>query len=368
MNIIDGLISSLDWLTKPAVTLPEAEHPQAKLLAWILLFVLLFSTATLFSVLIFNPNHDPQRGQYVILISGLVALFLLMYGLNRTGHYNLSAKLLVSCATVTPWASLSFDPSIFQGDFVPLTYATFSILLSSILLPTYITIVLAIFQFAGLTLVLSLSPAVPSFNWFSFLAFVFLTSVFSILANSIIQNNIKRIDSQAQQLALNEVRLREQSIRDYLTSLFNRRYMEETLEREIQRATRKQVSLGIIILDVDHFKRINDTLGHAAGDIVLRELGIFLFGQVRQADIACRYGGDEFVLVLPDASRDATKERAEHLRDGVKDLNLPVPITISLGVATFPDDGSTGETVLKSADTALYQAKRDGGNRAIVAD
>jgi diguanylate cyclase (GGDEF)-like protein len=254
------------------------------------------------------------------------------------------------------------DPSIFQGDFVPLIYFTFSVLLSSILLPTYTTIILAALQFAGLTLVLLFSSATPTFNWFSFLAYIFLTSVFSILANSIIQSNMKQIESQAHQLAMNESLMREQSIRDDLTSLFNRRYLVETLKREIQRAARKQASLGIIMLDVDHFKHINDTLGHAAGDTVLLKLGKFIAEQVRQSDIACRYGGDEFILVLPDASRETATERARQLRGGVKNLNTSVIITISLGIAVFPDNGTNGETLLQSADRALYQAKHDGGN------
>ena len=185
---------------------------------------------------------------------------------------------------------------------------------------------------------------------------------------------MKQIDSQARQLSLNEARLREQSIRDYLTGLFNRRYLEETLEREIKRAERAQHSLGIIMLDVDNFKSINDTLGHAAGDIVLQEVSNFLSGQVRQSDIACRYGGDEIVFILPDTSRDVIKERAEHLRNEMKSLQIEynkkklAPVTISLGVAIFPDDANNGEMLLKSADTALYQAKRGGGNQVIVAD
>ncbi len=349
----------------------KPEQRQFKLLTWILRFVILFSVVTLFIILIFNPNHDPLCYQYEILISGLIIILAITYIWNCVGYFNFSAILLVACTFVAPWASLFFDTAILQGDFVPLAYLTFSILLSSMLLPTYITIVLAIFQITGLTLVLILSPATPSFNWFSFLAYVVLTSVFSILANSITQSNMKQIETQAQQLALNEARLQELSIRDHLTNLFNRRYLEETLEREIQRAIRTQHPLGVIMLDVDHFKLINDSLGHAAGDIVLQELGKFLAGQIRQSDIACRYGGDEFVLILPDTSRDITKERAEHLQEGVKHLAIKheneITISISQGVAVFPDDGSTGETILKSADTALYRAKRDGSNLVVMA-
>lgn len=127
------------------------------------------------------------------------------------------------------------------------------------------------------------------------------------------------------------------------------------------------------MLDVDHFKRFNDTFGHEAGDLVLRDLGTFLRQQVRTSDIACRYGGEELVLILPEASLEAGLERAELLRRGVADLQpklgtVPLgAITLSLGVATFPDHGTTLEAVVHAADGALYQAKRSGRNRVCAA-
>jgi len=177
-------------------------------------------------------------------------------------------------------------------------------------------------------------------------------------------------------LALANVKLREtlrsESIRDALTGLFNRRYLEETLEREIQRAARNGPPLGVIMLDIDHFKRFNDTLGHEAGDALLHELGLFFLTRIRGADIACRYGGEEFTLVLPEAPLKATRQRAEELREGVKALRVqhrgqPLgPITLSLGVAGFPDHGSNKEVLLRAADAALYRAKQEGRDRVVV--
>jgi diguanylate cyclase (GGDEF)-like protein len=167
--------------------------------------------------------------------------------------------------------------------------------------------------------------------------------------------------------------LQHQSIRDPLTGLFNRRYLEESLTREIHRASRDRQSLGIIMLDVDHFKRYNDTFGHEAGDAVLRELGLFLKKHIRSSDIACRYGGEEFMLILPEASLEHSIERAEQLREGIKHLNLehhrqPLGgITLSLGVAVFPDCGLTGEAVIRAADAALYRAKIQGRDRTVAA-
>jgi diguanylate cyclase (GGDEF)-like protein len=166
--------------------------------------------------------------------------------------------------------------------------------------------------------------------------------------------------------------LRQQAIHDPLTNLFNRRYMEETLTREIHRAERYGTPLGIIMVDLDHFRRFNNTFGHDAGDLVLKDLGKFLHNNVRKEDVACRYGGEEFTLILPGASLEITQKRAETLRQLVQQLqiyynnNLLENITLSLGVAIFPVHGSTGEAVLQAADAALYNAKHAGRNRVAV--
>jgi diguanylate cyclase (GGDEF)-like protein len=155
--------------------------------------------------------------------------------------------------------------------------------------------------------------------------------------------------------------------------LFNRRYLEESLEREIYRAGRKGTPLGVVMLDIDHFKQFNDTFGHEAGDAILHEIGVFLQRHVRSSDIACRYGGEEFTLIMPETSLEVACQRAEHLREAVKHVQVQHvqrslgSIAFSFGVAVFPDHGSTAETLLRSADTALYQAKSEGRNRVCVA-
>lgn len=166
--------------------------------------------------------------------------------------------------------------------------------------------------------------------------------------------------------------LRQQSIRDILTGLFNRRYMEESLERELHRAEREKIPVGLIMFDIDHFKEFNDLSGHDGGDALLRELGVFLKKSIRGGDIVCRFGGEEFVAVLPGADLEETRLRAEELRKGVKKLlvyhlgKLLGKCTISLGVAVFPEHGFTRDELLKNADDALYRAKNEGRDRVVV--
>jgi diguanylate cyclase (GGDEF)-like protein len=163
--------------------------------------------------------------------------------------------------------------------------------------------------------------------------------------------------------------LHEQSIRDSLTGLYNRRFLEEFLLRELARADRKKHPLSVITMDIDHFKRINDALGHGAGDIVLRRVGLLLQGFVRQSDIACRVGGEEFSVLLPEASMQIATQRAEAIRKAVQELKLKYEdqtlsaITASLGVAAFPDHGTTPAALLHAADQALYDAKYRGRDR-----
>lgn len=173
-------------------------------------------------------------------------------------------------------------------------------------------------------------------------------------------------------LSVANIRLREtlrrQSIRDPLTGLFNRRYLQEALESEVRRATRKQGSIAVLMIDVDYFKQFNDTHGHAAGDAVLRAVGRFLAESVRGGDVACRWGGEEFVVMMPEAEIESAAARAEELRQAIEELGATYAggalggITVSIGIAAFPRHGS-GEEVLQAADEALYRAKSEGRNR-----
>lgn len=186
-----------------------------------------------------------------------------------------------------------------------------------------------------------------------------------------LRHAMDRLQTQLIEIGLLQSQLREQAIRDALTNIFNRRYMEETLERELARAEREVYPLCIVMMDIDHFKDVNDTYGHEAGDTVLKKLAGMLTKQSRQGDFVCRYGGEEFVLVMPNISMDVATGRANSLLRSISSLFVPfgrfnLNITVSMGVSFFPVHGETKEDLLRTADKALYEAKRAGRNRISV--
>ncbi len=162
--------------------------------------------------------------------------------------------------------------------------------------------------------------------------------------------------------------LRDQSIRDTLTGMYNRRYMTDACRRDFARAARTAESVSILSLDIDHFKKFNDNHGHDAGDIVLRAVGDCLMQSFRDYDVPCRFGGEEFIVLLPGASAEVAARRAENIRSKIEALSvhymesvLP-KITVSIGVASYPQSGDNPQTILKAADDALYLAKGAGRN------
>lgn len=165
--------------------------------------------------------------------------------------------------------------------------------------------------------------------------------------------------------------LREQSIKDPLTKLYNRRYLEETLARECSRAQRSGKPLSVLLMDIDHFKKVNDTYGHDAGDAVLVAFAKMLQQNIRKEDIACRLGGEEFVLVLPDASLEQAVVRAEKICEATRSLIIKfqrdvLNVTVSVGACDYPENGQTPEELIQRADICLYKAKSDGRNCVVA--
>jgi diguanylate cyclase (GGDEF)-like protein len=172
--------------------------------------------------------------------------------------------------------------------------------------------------------------------------------------------------------ALNlRTKLENQSIRDGLTGLFNRHFMQLSLERELSRAARRQQTLAVFMLDLDHFKRFNDTFGHAAGDAALKAVAEVFRSSIRNEDIACRYGGEEFTIMMPDVPMTVALHRAENIRAAIASLHVPLDretfaeFSVSIGVAIYPNDGENADQLLRRADQALYRAKRTGRNQVV---
>jgi diguanylate cyclase (GGDEF)-like protein len=190
------------------------------------------------------------------------------------------------------------------------------------------------------------------------------------------QRQLLSVLGEVIKLSLSSLKLRDalraQAIRDPLTGLFNRNYLDETLLRELSRSARHQAQLCVAMLDVDGFKSFNDTYSHHAGDVLLKALAEFFLKKLRASDIVCRYGGDEFVLVLPDTDLQQVADRLNRMRAEVRNMQceyegriLPAA-SVSIGVAQWPDHGASSEDLIQAADSALYAAKHGGRDQVCI--
>lgn len=175
----------------------------------------------------------------------------------------------------------------------------------------------------------------------------------------------RRLQDQLIEIGVLQSQLREQAIRDPLTDLFNRRYLEETLDREIARAAREKYPICVVMIDIDHFKQVNDTYGHEAGDAMLKSVAGLLAANSRRGDFACRFGGEEFLLVMPNIHMAVAYARTETLRTSLNALQVPygqfvLSATFSMGITCYPDHGDNRESLLRAVDKAMYAAKEAG--------
>ena len=247
------------------------------------------------------------------------------------------------------------------------------------------SIILAIlfFDVAGLIVVGTWVAAMIAFSFFfvgqtyqpilvtiDIAILILLTAMSSALILNLMKTMLRSLH-RAEHLAAEAQHALHQAFHDALTGLYNRRYLDDLLPNAIQHAHATHTPVSVLILDVDHFKQFNDTCGHAAGDALLRAMGVVLASNTAEQDTACRWGGEEFVVVLPGLDVERAVERAEQLREAVQQLALmyngqPLgTITVSIGIATFPVHGK--QHLLQAADAALYAAKRNGRNQVVVA-
>jgi diguanylate cyclase (GGDEF)-like protein len=356
------------WLTEPSALMEKREDRYlVRLLMIMLLVIIIFGSLTftlsLLGFLTMTGEQEMVELVFRWIVLAMNLLIVVAYGLSRTRYFLWAELLTAGTMLGGGFAIIFLDPQNIQF----LYYLILGGLIGSLFLSARATA--AIF-FGTMVGVLMLPLFVDSiFTLNSIFALVFISTVggLVVLATALRQRYLE-------QLGESEGLLRELSVRDPLTGLYNRRYMEEILALEIIRAARKEYPIGIIMVDIDHFKRFNDIHGHAAGDAVLSQVGSFLRKYLRASDAACRYGGEEFLFVLPEASLKITQIRAEQMREEIKNMQISFhdqileAVTLSIGVAVFPLNGSTGEVILKAADVALYQAKEAGRDCVIVAN
>lgn len=239
----------------------------------------------------------------------------------------------------------------------------------TIILSTFIIIFV---QLVILVLLVIFSPALFRSVWLILVFFSMLTLALGLIAISATPGNSQLMVEPAAKFTAQEAAGVEKSVRDPLTNLFSRYYLEETLQRELHRSLRNHTSLGIIMLELDHFKQLTSTYGVTVGNMLLKKLAHILQESIRGSDITCRYAGEKFVLMIGDAARDLALERAEHIRARVENIKLNYDdqeikgVTISSGVSIYPEHGTTIEALLKNADDALQYAKSRGYNQVVL--
>jgi diguanylate cyclase (GGDEF)-like protein len=336
------------------VLLRSVEYAMAGVCAFVLIY------------LVFFEQLDARLlTHYIVLVTVVFLLILIAILLYSQKKFVLSSYILVLSGTIGPWWSALVDPSILQGNLLPLVYIAIPILLSSFFLPTGIMISISVIQIIGLVLFafyfnFNLAGGISSLVFF--LIFILTSSMTFIIRN---KHNKRIISKQI-------LDLENQSMHDPLTGLYNRRFLGGFLEREFARLNRSGGDLSIIILDIDHFKQYNDTYGHACGDDVLVNISKLLNTNFRSSDIICRYGGDEFLIVLNDSTIDDALLKAQALQKLVAEKTVicevgsDVQATLSIGIAGFPTHGRTHSDVIRSADQALHLAKEKGKNRIEV--
>jgi diguanylate cyclase len=191
------------------------------------------------------------------------------------------------------------------------------------------------------------------------------------LGEQALHANNDLLQQQLAEIQILQDKLKEQAVRDPMTGLFNRRYLDTILPHELARCARDGVPLCLMMMDIDHFKHVNDSHGHQGGDEVLKACASLLIDSVRASDVACRYGGEEFLLLLPNMAEENAVIRAEQWRaafaaTSVEFGGMAIRATVSIGIACYPEDGCTSEVLIRCADLALYRAKAEGRNRAVV--
>ena len=326
-------------------------------LKWLQPFIFILLVIVFVLVFRINPSGSYERVAYSLLIGSLALINGLAYGATLKHNYRLSSLLTVGLSLIGCWGAIYIDARLGLTEFFPLIYVTITVLLSSVLLSLPFTIFIAFTQFVTLLALVFRSPALMAYNWPSFISYVLIISVIGIVANYISSYQLKLF--------------KESSIRDHLTGLLNRRYFDVTLEDKVQRGGSRGYTYGIMMMDIDNFKGYNDKYSHASGDMILQRVAEFLTDTLERHAIICRYGGDEFAIIIPDTNQPELFSIAQHLITEVKKVDITdicktrELLSISIGLALFPENGDSADALMAHADRNLMMAKELGKDRVI---
>ena len=378
MNILPKIWQTL---TAPHPSIQDIEQRQQSQLLAGLVISLIFTSLIASSLLI---KLSGGISSTVIGLWSSIAFILIVYFINRSGYYRVSATLFVGFNL-----AVTCIMPVLTGELAWLFFTTMVLLLSAMLLPGFTVPAFFICFFAQIMLAIFFPLSTSMSNTGILIVYIIIGSLVMVFMNHRIrlernrqqelENRVtertvelsganEKMQEQLQKINVLQEKLREEAIRDPLTGLFNRRYLDDTLIREIARAQRENYDISFMLLDIDHFKQINDLYGHSAGDIVLITLSRELKSQIRVADIPCRLGGEEFLLVLPGMSEEMSRLRSEHFRKQIESMRIPhagnsLNLTVSMGIASYPKNGEGWEALYHAADQALYRAKPKGRNR-----
>ena len=342
--------------------IPTPEGRRKVLLDYILLFLGLLAAAGLFTTLLVEPGL-PGHSSYIILLFVTLAFLALAFFLNRIGRTSTASWLVAATSIVAPWWAILHDASILSGDSFPLAYLTLSVLLCGMLMHNIAAVLAAVFNLAGLVAVRILVPSVVGYNWPSIFLFLLTATLITVVYNSLSRADLRQTREVLDMLREDEKKIRDLSSRDPLTGTWNRRFMDETLPHVCALATRDGRTLSFIMADLDHFKSINDRFGHPVGDLVLAGVARAILDCVRESDLVFRYGGDEFLVVLPESTREVALRCIDRIQEAVHSVALPpemageAPIHLTCGLAVHSDGTADPRALVAEADHEMYRVK-----------
>lgn len=333
----------------------ELHDMRKSILRWLQPIFIVVLLCALTSIFFVTPPQSYTRTAYTTLIVSLLITTSIAYLFTLKEKYSISSYIMVIFTFLGVWATVFINNHVEVNDAISIVYITIPILFSSLLLSPLFTVILAIVQFFIAFLTVWLLPLMLPFDKANLLAYILIASVLSIVSNYIINVQFNRY--------------KEGAVKDHLTKLFNRRYFEETLNTLIHRGASQKVNFGIILADVDNFKSYNDRFGHAIGDHILTLAANFFSNKVGVYDVVCRYGGDEFAIIIPHTTEKKLVSIAKMINSEIKGVDcskgeVQFPhITISMGLALFPIHGLTSQGLMMHADKQLFKAKESGKDR-----